>query len=101
GFTRRIQAHARRRAGILQTLHQLQCGLACLGRVIRAALPPQESAAWRQQVEMRRSLAAESIDDASFKAFEADRSEFQDFRNMIRSLETVTVPKTNHPPGPR
>ena len=60
-------------------------------RAIRAEFHEQKSVSRGQQLQIWRSLLAEAIDNASFKALETNRDEFENFRDMVCSVKRVFV----------
>src|SRR5713101_2274346 len=64
-------------------------------RIIIAELYQQYPAALGKEVQIRRSFPLESVDDASFKAFQSDRMELQYLWNMIGCEERIAIPQSN------
>src|SRR6266481_1363181 len=69
--------------------------MACRVRIIFSEFHQQYPAALGKKVQVRRSFPLESVDDASFKAFQSDRMELQYLWNMIGCEERIAIPQSN------
>ncbi len=59
--------------------------------IVGAELDQQVAAALRHQLEVRRALLAQAVDERAFESFEADRIEFENLGHVIRGRERVAV----------
>ncbi len=76
----------------------MRCSLVCFRRAIRAEFGEQESVSAGQQLQIWRSLLAKPIDNASFKALQANRAELENFRDMVGRVKRVLVPQCDQHP---
>jgi len=78
-----------------EEIREFESQLLSLVRIIAPKFDEQDASSVGKQFEIGRALLAESINDAAFKSFEPDGTEFEDRRNLFGGDENVRVAQSN------
>ncbi len=84
-----VNARSRRVGELLHLCHKLLCALPAIVSIVRTKFHQQKSVTFRQQVHVRRLLAAKAVNDAAFNAFESNRLKLQDLGHMVSGNESI------------